>query len=71
MKSGLIARLGSRLQHFAKMRDLEMENGKGEHDQGWKQRTQYLQGRVESLAEAIEIVHKHCITCSPHSHPTK
>ena len=58
----VIARLTSRMEHFATMRDREMENGKEDRDGSWKQRTQYLQGRVESLKEAIDIVQECCRT---------
>lgn len=56
----LLSQLDHRLKHFTRMRNMEMEEGSGDRDQRWKQRTQYLQGRVESLDEAIDIVRKCC-----------
>jgi len=50
--------LRNRLAHFCKMRDLEMSNGDDSRDAAWKQRTQYLQGRIESLQEAIKLLEK-------------
>ena len=48
--------LKNRLAHFCKMRDHEMTNGNDARDASWKQRTQYLQGRIESLQEAIKLL---------------
>jgi len=47
-----------RMQHFCRLRDVEMKNGKGERDTSWKVRTQYLQGRVQGLEEALQILGK-------------
>jgi len=56
----LLKMLDARLKHFTRMTAMEMENGAGERDARWKQRTQYLQGRTEGLAEAIDVIRKCC-----------
>lgn len=65
MYDRVMQELDKRRAHFARMRDMEMENGKEERDAAWKQRSQYLQGRVQGLDEAIDIVQKCCLMCPP------
>ena len=59
----LLKELDGRLKHFTRMNNMELENGANERDEGWKQRTQYFQGRIQGLSEAMDIVRKCCGTC--------
>jgi hypothetical protein len=53
----LLAQVEAHTAKFCEMRDYEMKDGRDEpHDESWKLRAQYFQGRIESLVEVKKMI---------------